>query len=320
MSFQRGLNTKYSDKTHSVKGDGSSNLSRADEGQVRNHIMIHPNTYQADWREFVSGWGAAMTNVMLTFPLNKIMFRQQLHGITTSKALQQLRKEGPLHLYRGVLPPLLQKTTSLAIMFGMYDKYQKMLYRELPRLPLLLNHGAAAMLAGCTEALLTPFERVQTLMQDRYYHKHYKNTIHAFVELRQHGVGEYYRGMSAILLRNGPSNVMFFLLRGEIKKLLPQSKTGRGDMLRDFISGGVLGASISTVYYPINVVKTKMQVKVGGDFTSFWACSRTLFEERNRSWREMFRGVHVNFSRSLISWGVINTMYEVLKHWLAREL
>ena len=52
------------------------------------------------------------------------MFRQQLTGIRISKAVGQLCKEGVGNLYRGLLPPLLMKTTSMAIMFGTYHQYK----------------------------------------------------------------------------------------------------------------------------------------------------------------------------------------------------
>jgi hypothetical protein len=29
-----------------------------------------------DWREFVCGWGAAFINISITFPINKLIFRQ----------------------------------------------------------------------------------------------------------------------------------------------------------------------------------------------------------------------------------------------------
>ncbi|KAJ9582550.1 hypothetical protein L9F63_003108, partial [Diploptera punctata] len=29
-----------------------------------------------DWREFGCGWGAAVINITVTFPINKIIFRQ----------------------------------------------------------------------------------------------------------------------------------------------------------------------------------------------------------------------------------------------------
>ena len=34
--------------------------------------------------------------------------------------------------------------------------------------------AVSAMLAGCTEALLCPFERVQTVLQDKKFHGMYK--------------------------------------------------------------------------------------------------------------------------------------------------
>jgi hypothetical protein len=29
-----------------------------------------------DWREFICGWGAAFINISITFPINKLIFRQ----------------------------------------------------------------------------------------------------------------------------------------------------------------------------------------------------------------------------------------------------
>ena len=43
------------DNEFSQKTDGSSNF---------------------DWREFACGWGAALINITVTFPINKIIFRQ----------------------------------------------------------------------------------------------------------------------------------------------------------------------------------------------------------------------------------------------------
>ena len=272
-----------------------------------------------DIREFVCGWGAGVINITVTFPINKIIFRQQLHGIKTGRAFSELRNEGLLHLYRGLKPPLIQKTTNTALMFGMYDTYQCIIWRHYPDCPGLLAKTVSAILAGSTEALLCPLERVQTLLQNKYYHDHYKNTLHAFQELRCYGVKEYYRGLSAILLRNGPSNVVFFLLRGDIKDLFPHHKGHVSEFTANFVSGAILGASISTVCYPLNVVKVRMQEHVGGEFPSIRQVFLRTFNERDRSWRRMFRGAHINFTRSLISWGIINASYEILKAYMYRD-
>ena len=53
-----------------------------------------------EWREYAAGWGSGIINITVTFPINKTMFRQQLHGISAWDAASQLRREGLLSLYR----------------------------------------------------------------------------------------------------------------------------------------------------------------------------------------------------------------------------
>lgn len=271
----------------------------------------------APGREFFCGWGAAFINISLTFPINKIMFRQMLHGVSMWSALGQLRGEGMFYLYRGILPPLFQKTVSVSVMFGMYDQYQRTLRCTVPDLHPVLSNMSAAVMAGATEALLTPFERLQILMQDRRYHQRFANTWHAAREVRRHGLGEWYRGMVPILIRNGASNVLFFGLRERLKAAAPHDGSRYSSAAWDFACGALIGALISTIMYPLNVVKTHMQSSVGGPYTGVLATTAELYEARGRSVRAMFRGVHVNYTRSLISWGIINSTYEMLKSHFA---
>jgi len=267
-----------------------------------------------EWREYVAGWGSGIVNICITFPVNKTMFRQQLHGISALGAMNQLRGEGLLNLYRGILPPLLQKSASTALMFGSFEQYRRMLIDQ--RVPQSSSLVIAAFLAGCTEALLTPFERIQTLMLDQQYAGRFRNTPHAFSSVYSHfGLREYYRGLSAILMRNGPSNIVFFSCRDTLRNCLPDSMDRFG-LLADFVSGACLGACISTIFYPINVTKTHMQKTLGGNFQSFRTVYIKLLKERG-AWG-MFRGVHVNYTRSFMSWGIINMSYSYLLQMLPR--
>jgi len=267
------------------------------------------NMFQPDWHEFLAGYMAGSVNIVTTFPINKTMFRQQLHGISALEAVNQLKREGMFALYRGILPPLLQKSVSYSLMFGCYHEYRRTLQDGFG-MDKNTSVFLSAMLAGCTEALLTPFERIQTLMLDAKYGKQFKNTPHAFQSLRVFGVREYYRGLSAILMRNGPSNVIFFSCRDKLKALVPeQPKLG---LLADFVSGACLGALISTLVYPINTTKTHMQKTCGDEFKSFRTVFMLLYKERGL-WG-MFKGVHVNYTRSFLSWGITNVSYEYLRN------
>lgn len=266
-------------------------------------------------KHYVCGSIAAFTNIIVTFPIQKVLFRQQLHGVLATEAIRQLQRDGLRNLYRGLLPPLLQKSTTVAIMFGLYQDFSRVLLEQAggSGLPELVTRSFAAALAGTTEAILTPFERVQTLLQDHRHHSRFNNTAHTFrTLLTEYGVRECYRGLVPILLRNGPSNILFFGLRGPIKEQLPEATSWAGHMVNDFVCGGLLGAALGIMFYPLNVVKSRAQSQVGGAFQPCTQVLLTVWRERGCSVAMLFRGAHLNYHRSLLSWGIINATYELL--------
>ena len=246
------------------------------------------------------------------------MFRQQVHGIRFLKALSQVRKEGAVNIFRGLLPPLLQRTTTVSLMFGTYHSYKDAITGNFPKMSYLGAHMLAAMAAGCTEAVLAPFERIQVVLQVKDYHGKLQNSFHAFRVIAPYGIRELYRGTSAILLRNGPSNVLFLGLRQPLMRYLPEPQSELGETVNAFISGAGLGAALSTIFFPLNVVKSRMQARLGGPFLGIKDTFDLIFEERGRRWRKMFRGVHINYTRSFLSWGIINATYELLKRHVHR--
>nr|XP_039252895.1 mitochondrial nicotinamide adenine dinucleotide transporter SLC25A51-like [Styela clava] len=262
---------------------------------------------------FFCGAGASAINIIVTFPINKIMFRQQLFGFRMNKAVKQITHEGFINLYRGLPAPLLQKSISTALMFGLYHQsYQKMTTEWNINEHLAMLY--ASFFAGACESTLTPFERAQVLLLTPKHHDTFKSTFHTMATLHNYsGLKEYYRGLSAIFIRNGFSNAIFFGLRKPIKTMLPhaEEKTIQNS-LNDFISGAVIGALCSTMFYPINVVKTRMQSNVGGKFESLSKTFVIIYNERNKDWSKFFRGCHINIARSFISWGIINASFEML--------
>ena len=263
--------------------------------------------------QYLCGGVASIVNVMVTFPINKVMFRQQVHGFRLYKAVGQLRREGALNMFRGLLPPLLQRAATVSLMFGTYSNYMAYIERACPSLPYLPAHILAAMGAGTTEAILTPFERIQVPLQVTQYHDWLQNTFHATRVIGSYGVRELYRGLSVVLLRNGPSNCIFLGLRDPLQRSLPQWETEVGDTFNAFLSGAGLGAGLSTVFFPLNVVKNRMMMQVGGHHPGIWETFKLTYRERGHKMNKMFRGVHVNYTRSFLSWGIINAVYELLR-------
>ena len=274
----------------------------------------HQTTSHRPAQEFICGGVASFTNVCVTFPINKVMFRQQVHGIRFFKALRQLHKEGLVNLYRGLLPPLLQRTASGSLMFGTYNSYKDSLLRIAPDTSYAVVHTVAAIGAGTTEAVLCPFERIQVVLQVKEFHQRYQNTFHAFQDISSRGLRELYRGSSAIVLRNGLSNVLFFGLREPLMNSLPHPHSEFGSTFNAFISGACLGAALSSLFFPLNVVKTRMQTVVEGRHHGMIWTTQVILKERKGKWRKMYRGVHINYTRSFISWGIINAVYELMKN------
>lgn len=145
-----------------------------------------------------------------------------LHGVKTKHAFEQIVGEGLIFLYRGMLPPLAQKTVSLSVMFGIFDATRRPLVENFNVNPYVAK-SIAGLVAGTVEAAIMPFERVQTLLADSTYHKYFRNTHEAFRYVWiNHGFIEFYRGLVPILIRNGPSNSIFFILREEASQKLPK--------------------------------------------------------------------------------------------------
>lgn len=223
-------------------------------------------------------------------------------------AFQQISKEGMRLLYRGILPPLCQKTFSVSTMFSVYEGSQKRLYMLISNE--VLVKMLSAHFAGTAEALLMPLERVQTLLQDWRYHDKFKNTPHAFrYLLTNYGITECYRGLVPIVYRNSCSNFMFFSLKEQSTEFLGEQKS----VLTSFVNGALIGGLISTIFYPLNVIKIHLQSKIGGSFEKFITVTHEIYVSRNRSIVSFYKGVHLNCMRSFISWGIINASYDFLK-------
>lgn len=237
---------------------------------------------------------------------------QMMHGVEATFALNQLQKEGLGYLYRGMLPPLLQRSMSMSLMFGVYDECLQPLleYKTNP----YVAKTIAGMVAGCFEATLSPFERLQTLLIHPKYHKEFKNTAHAASHIsRYYGIKEFYRGLVPILLRNGPSNAMFFIIRDEIREKLPKQDNILYDSLQNFIAGASIGALLSTLFYPLNVIKITMQCELGGPHRTLIYEFNYILRKRGSKFKNFYHGALLNISRAFLSWGIINASYEVFR-------
>jgi hypothetical protein len=283
-------------------------------------------TASSELPEFLRGSLSAVVNVTLTFPLSKLISRQAYEGLSVFDAFATMRRERLLHLYRGLAPPLLQQSFKVGVMYSSYDYFSNQLYyaqygKFNTNSPSSLDWQVRVMagaLSGSAEGLLAPFERVQTVLQHRHYNELFKNSWEAVLKLSQFGVLEFYRGFSAIVLRNAPASATWFALKDPVRDLFRGKDeedrknklhlTFISDVVCDFLSGGVLGASISTLFYPVNVVKSVMQLDFGTRHRGFLETFTAVYQERGLN--GLYYGVAGNAARSLLAWGILNSSKE----------
>ncbi|XP_023017250.1 mitochondrial nicotinamide adenine dinucleotide transporter SLC25A51 [Leptinotarsa decemlineata] len=264
-------------------------------------------------RDFGCGLGAAFVTTSITFPINKLIYRQVLGDGRLKNAFESIRKEGPFYLYRGCLPPLLQKTVSITTMFGVNNSAMIALKRY--NMNEYLEKISASAASGTLEAGFMPFERVQVLLVHAKYNKRFRNMFHAFKQLRaQYGLKEYYRGFTIIWMRNICSNSCFFITKSELQKLQIMKDKRVKDSVKNFCSGGLLGLIMSTLFYPMKVMKIFAHEKIGGPHYSVFKTAAAVYKQNGGGLKNFYPGVAMNGVRSLLSWGITNMVFEFLKN------
>ena len=262
------------------------------------------------YKEFLCGACASMVNTSITFPISKLIFRQQIYGLTTASAVDQVYSEGARRLYRGVMFPLMQRGATMSIMFGTYHSYSSWLSLRWPFERKTGMRSLAAFMAGASEAVLTPFERLQSLMQHKGFNNSVSNSVNGFKLVWKHGMREFYKGLTLIIYRNGLSNILFFGIKDLLKsKVPPPSKY---QFVYNFSVGAGLGAFLSTLFYPVNVVKNRLQSTIGYSSVSTYQLFTKTYEEKGGTLKTLYKGVHLNYGRAILSWGIVNTVYEYL--------
>lgn len=278
--------------------------------QPKTSDFLQTDETPGKYKYFLCGACASVVNTGATYPLSKIIFRQQIYGITIISALLQMHGEGIKYLYRGVMFPLIQRGFSMSVMFGTYNAYTILLIENWPWRKTTGAKQLAAFLSGASEATFTPFERLQSLMQHKGFNYSVSNSLRGFNLVWQHGVRELYKGYLLILFRNGFSNILFFGIK-DMLKTYTQPNHGYTTVY-NFSVGAGLGAFLSTLFYPVNVVKNCLQSSIGHDSSSLVKLFLKTYKEKGNSICAIYKGVHLNYGRAILSWGIVNSVYEYM--------
>nr|XP_006137513.1 solute carrier family 25 member 53 [Pelodiscus sinensis]XP_006137514.1 solute carrier family 25 member 53 [Pelodiscus sinensis]XP_006137515.1 solute carrier family 25 member 53 [Pelodiscus sinensis] len=261
---------------------------------------------------------ASFLSTVITFPIYKTIFRQQIHAFSIQEAIQQLRREGLHRFYRGLFPPLLSKTLQGTLLFGTHDSFLRLLTRNPSEPCTLGERWAAGFLSGSVEALvLNPFERVQNVLQDGRKDARFPNIRSILQEFNSYGPKErlvvgYYRGLSPVLLRNSLGSALYFSFKDPLRDSL--AARGLPSCLATLVSGSVNGTVTCLLLYPLSVLVANIQSQVGGrDLLSLRESAWSVWESHGRKLTLLYRGGSLLVLRSCLTWGLTTAIHDFLR-------
>ncbi|CDZ96343.1 mitochondrial tricarboxylate transporter [Phaffia rhodozyma] len=274
------------------------------------------------WASLTAGTIAGMVEGVVTYPTEFVKTQAQFTAVAGQKPpgpveiiRNTLSAKGPLGLYAGCGALVAGNAVKAGVRFLSYDYYKSLLQDENGKLtaPRSLLAGLGA---GMTEAVIavTPSETIKTkLIEDsRRPDPQFRGLAHGTSSIiRSEGFAGIYRGLSAVMLRQGANSAVRFTTYSTLKQLV-QGNGPPGQPLPGGVTFGIGAlAGIVTVYstMPFDVIKTRMQsLAAKTEYRNFIHCGYRIFTEEGilRFWK----GTTPRLARLTLSGGIVFYVYE----------
>lgn len=163
-----------------------------------------------------------------------------------------LVKDGIRGIYRGISSPLAGVAAINAIIFGVYGNAQR-LQKDPSAIKSCVIAGAAAGL--CQSFLTGPMELIKTRMQISGGDQSPLRMIRDI--FKTEGTRGIFRGLNITILRELPAFSSYFLTYEYLTRTPDNSPVSTWTML---IAGGFAGVVSWMICYPIDIVKSRMQI------------------------------------------------------------
>ncbi|XP_069544867.1 mitochondrial carnitine/acylcarnitine carrier protein-like isoform X1 [Brachyistius frenatus] len=211
-------------------------------------------------------------------------------------------KEGILGLYKGLGAPLAGVAPMMAISFFGFGlgKQLQQTDRNKP-----LTH-TQIFLSGClagvfTTVIVAPGERIKCLLQVQSSGggSKYSGPLDCAVKLyKEKGIRSVYRGTVLTLIRDVPSNGLYFLTYEYLKRFLTPEGQSVSQLSTPniILAGGVAGILNWTIALPPDVLKSNFQTAADGKYRGLVDVLRTLL--RDEGPKALYKGFNAVFLRA----------------------
>ncbi|XP_066930721.1 mitochondrial ornithine transporter 1-like isoform X2 [Clytia hemisphaerica] len=282
--------------------------------------------------DFISGSNGGIACVMVGQPLDTVKIKMQTYSSVYKNSFscfcKVLQSDGARGLYAGSLPAIVSDVFGQAALFLFYGQCQNVVASlanvdNIDNLTIAQRGYAGSLCSFFYGAVFCPPDLVKCRMQiAREIHgSANKITMRSTIMdvFRKEGVLGFYQGLSALLLREVPANFFYFAGYEGVKKLLQtpeeQEAGAKTAAWKLIVSGGVGGMTYWTSIYPVDVMKTKLQIWNGeGKKPTLTQMARQTFQQEGIG--SFYRGIGPTLLRSFPANAAIFLTYEYTKDFL----
>ncbi|XP_029012255.1 mitochondrial carnitine/acylcarnitine carrier protein [Betta splendens] len=263
-------------------------------------------------KNFIAGGIGGACLLLAGHPLDTIKVRLQTQPKASASCLlytgtydcfrKTVSREGFLGLYKGLGAPLAGVAPMMAISFFGFG-LGKQLQQPDPGKPLThMQIFMSGCLAGVfTTVIVAPGERVKCLLQVQAAggDRKYSGPLDCVVRLyKEQGLRSVYRGTVLTLIRDVPSNGLYFLTYEYLKNVFtPEGQSvSQLSTLNILLAGGVAGLVNWTIALPPDVLKSNFQTAAEGQYRGLLDVLRTLLRDEGPS--ALYKGFNAVFLRA----------------------
>ncbi|KAK9283054.1 hypothetical protein L1049_011282 [Liquidambar formosana] len=287
-------------------------------------------------QQLLAGGIAGAFSKTCTAPLARLTILFQVQGMHSDvatlrkpsiwrEASRIVSEEGFRAFWKGNLVMIAHRLPYSSVNFYAYERYKKLLQR-IPGLESdkgnvsakLCVHFLGGGLAGITAASATyPLDLVRTRLAAQTNVIYYRGIWHALrIISREEGILGLYKGLGATLLGVGPSLAISFSVYDTLRSSWQSQRPHDSPVLVSLACGSVSGIASSTVTFPLDLVRRRMQLEGAGGrariyTTGLFGTFGHIF--RNEGVLGLYRGILPEYYKVVPGVGICFMVYETLK-------
>lgn len=286
--------------------------------------------------DLVSGSAGGVANVYVGQPLDTIKVKLQtfphLYKGATQCGMNTFRTQGIQGLYAGTVPSLVANVAENAVLFLAYGAAQNLVSKSVGKQQKELNNlenACAGSLASIVSAtVLTPIEMIKCRMQANQETAALKGASSspqrvgplrlARSIILNEGPLAPFKGLSAAIVREMVGYFFFFGVYEMVRESFVEPGKTKDDIgaLRTILAGGLGGVALWIPSYPLDLVKSRIQVLHTGRGQAPNFVSVALEIVRKEGPQALYSGIKPTLLRAFPATGALFLAVEKSKKWM----